>query len=99
VIETVDDPEPNPWFLYNNDPTVVKMRVVIPGFVAGYRQRNMFEIIDQRTSKVTVLTDYLAEDFCLMTQIWEEHVPTQAQVEAFLDGYSGLCIYPGVPTA
>jgi hypothetical protein len=59
----------------------------------------MFEIIDQRTSKVTVLTDYLAEDFCLMTQIWEEHVPTQAQVEAFLDGYSGLCIYPGVPTA
>lgn len=58
--------------------------------------RQGFEIVDKRTGKEVYLDGSWAEMFQLQVLEWQRKTPTQEEVEAALDGYTGLAQNPVV---
>jgi len=59
-------------------------------------QRHGFEIVDKRSGKEVYLDGSWAEMFQQQLQAWQQHSPTQEEVEDTLEGYSGLAQQPVV---
>jgi hypothetical protein len=59
-------------------------------------ERHGFEIVDKRSGKEVYLDGSWAEMFQLKIQAWQQHTPTQEEVEDTLEGYSGLAQHPVV---
>ena len=57
-------------------------------------QRHGFEIVDKRSGKEVYLDGSWAELFQQQLQAWQQHSPTQEEVEDTLDGYAGLAQQP-----
>jgi len=57
-------------------------------------ERHGFEIVDKRSGKEVYLDGSWAEMFQLQLQAWQQHSPTQEEVEDTLEGYSGLAQQP-----
>jgi Protein of unknown function (DUF3567) len=53
-----------------------------------------FEIVDKRSGKELFLSDSWAEVFHQQLQCWQKDIPSQADIEAALDSYSGLAQTP-----
>ena len=58
--------------------------------------RHGFEIVDKRSGKEVYLDGSWAELFQAKLQAWQQHSPTQEEVEDTLEGYSGLAQQPVV---
>lgn len=58
--------------------------------------RQGFEIVDKRSGKEVYLDGSWAEMFQLQVLAWQRNTPTQEEVEAALDGYTGLAQNPVV---
>ena len=58
--------------------------------------RNGFEIVDKRSGKEVYLDGSWAEMFQQQIQAWQQHTPTQEEVEDTLEGYTGLAQQPVV---
>ncbi len=56
--------------------------------------RHGFEIVDKRSGKEVYLDGSWAELFQQHLQAWQHNSPTQEEVEATLDQYSGLAQQP-----
>ena len=56
--------------------------------------RHGFEIVDKRSGKEVYLDGSWAEMFQQQIQAWQQHTPTQEEVEDTLEGYSGLAQQP-----
>ena len=56
--------------------------------------RHGFEIVDKRSGKEVYLDGSWAELFQQHLQAWERNSPTQEEVEATLEQYSGLAQQP-----
>jgi hypothetical protein len=59
-------------------------------------ERHGFEIVDKRSGKEVYLDGSWAEMFQQKIQVWQQHTPTQEEVEDTLDGYVGLAQQPVV---
>jgi len=59
-------------------------------------ERHGFEIVDKRSGKEVYLDGSWAEMFQQQIQAWQQHTPTQEEVENTLEGYSGLAQHPVV---
>lgn len=59
-------------------------------------ERHGFEIVDKRTGKEVYLDGSWAELFQRQLNQWQQHSPTQEEVEQTLEGYSGLAQQPVV---
>lgn len=59
-------------------------------------QRHGFEIVDKRSGKEVYLDGSWAELFQQQLQAWQQHSPTQEEVEDTLEGYAGLAQQPVV---
>jgi hypothetical protein len=59
-------------------------------------ERHGFEIVDKRSGKEVYLDGSWAEMFQQQIQAWQQHTPTQEEVEDTLEGYSGLAQQPVV---
>jgi hypothetical protein len=57
-------------------------------------QRHGFEIVDKRSGKEVYLDGSWAEMFQQQIQHWQQHTPTQEEVEDTLEGYTGLAQQP-----
>ena len=53
-----------------------------------------FEIVDKRSNKEVYLGGSWAEAFHRQILAWQQNTPTQDEVEATLEGYSGLAQNP-----
>lgn len=58
--------------------------------------RHGFEIVDKRTGREVYLDGGWAEIFHAQIQHWQHNTPTQEEVEATLDSYTGLAQHPVV---
>lgn len=58
--------------------------------------RHGFEIVDKRSGKEVYLDGSWAEMFQLQIQAWQDHTPSQEEVEHTLDSYSSLAQMPVV---
>ena len=58
--------------------------------------RHGFEIVDKRSGKEVYLDGSWAEMFQQKIQVWQQHTPTQEEVEDTLEGYTGLAQQPVV---
>ena len=56
--------------------------------------RHGFEIVDKRSGKEVYLDGSWAEMFQLHLEAWQRNSPTQEEVEATLEQYSGLAQQP-----
>ena len=56
--------------------------------------RHGFEIVDKRSGKEVYLDGSWAELFQRQLQAWQQHSPTQEEVEDTLEGYTGLAQQP-----
>ncbi len=56
--------------------------------------RHGFEIVDKRTGKEIYLDGSWAELFQRKIQAWQQHTPTQEEVEDTLEGYATLAHTP-----
>ncbi len=59
-------------------------------------ERHGFEIVDKRSGKELYLDGSWAEMFQQQIQAWQQHTPTQEEVEDTLEGYTGLAQQPVV---
>jgi hypothetical protein len=59
-------------------------------------QRQGFEIVDKRSGREVYLDGSWAEMFQQQIQAWQQHTPTQEEVEDTLEGYTGLAQQPVV---
>jgi len=59
-------------------------------------ERHGFEIVDKRSGKEVYLDGSWAEMFQQQIQAWQQHTPTQEEVEDTLEGYTGLAQQPVV---
>ena len=59
-------------------------------------ERHGFEIVDNRSGKEVYLDGSWAEMFQQQIQAWQQHTPTQEEVEDTLEGYTGLAQQPVV---
>ena len=59
-------------------------------------ERHGFEIVDKRSGKEVYLDGSWAELFQQQLQAWQQHSPTQQEVEDTLEGYTGLAQQPVV---
>ena len=59
-------------------------------------ERHGFEIVDKRSGKEVYLDGSWAELFQKQLQAWQQHSPTQEEVEDTLEGYTGLAQQPVV---
>jgi hypothetical protein len=57
-------------------------------------ERHGFEIVDKRSGKEVYLDGSWAEMFQQQIQAWQQHTPTQEEVEDTLEGYTGLAQQP-----
>ena len=57
-------------------------------------QRHGFEIVDKRSGKELYLDGAWAEMFHQQIQAWQTNAPTEEEVEATLDRYTGLAQQP-----
>ena len=57
-------------------------------------ERHGFEIVDKRSGKEVYLDGSWAELFQRQLQAWQQHSPTQEEVEDTLEGYAGLAQQP-----
>lgn len=57
-------------------------------------ERHGFEIVDKRSGKEVYLDGSWAEMFQQQIQAWQQHTPTQEEVEDALDRYAGLAQQP-----
>ena len=57
-------------------------------------ERHGFEIVDKRSGKEVYLDGSWAELFQQQLQAWQQHSPTQEEVEDTLEGYTGLAQQP-----
>ena len=57
-------------------------------------QRQGFEIVDKRSGKEMYLDGAWAEMFHQQIQAWQANAPTEEEVEATLDRYTGLAQHP-----
>jgi hypothetical protein len=57
-------------------------------------ERHGFEIVDKRSGKEVYLDGSWAEMFQQQIQAWQQHTPTQEEVENTLEGYTGLAQQP-----
>ncbi len=57
-------------------------------------ERHGFEIVDKRSGKEVYLDGSWAELFQRQLQAWQQHSPTQEEVEDTLEGYTGLAQQP-----
>ena len=57
-------------------------------------ERHRFEIVDKRSGKEVYLDGSWAELFQRQLQAWQQHSPTQEEVEDTLEGYAGLAQQP-----
>jgi hypothetical protein len=57
-------------------------------------ERHGFEIVDKRSGKEVYLDGSWAEMFQQQIQAWQQHTPTQEEVEDTLESYSGLAQQP-----
>ena len=53
-------------------------------------ERHGFEIVDKRSGKEVYLDGSWAEMFQQQIEAWQQHTPTQEEVEDTLEGYTGL---------
>ena len=56
--------------------------------------RQGFEIVDKRSGKELYLDGVWAEIFQQQLQAWQTNAPTEEEVEAALDRYTGLAQHP-----
>jgi len=56
--------------------------------------RHGFEIVDKRSGKEVYLDGSWAEMFQQQIQAWQQHTPTQDEVEDTLEGYATLAQNP-----
>ena len=56
--------------------------------------RHGYEIVDKRSGKQVYLDGSWAEMFQQRLHGWQQHTPTQEEVEDTLEGYSGLANTP-----
>ncbi|MFM7026141.1 MAG: DUF3567 domain-containing protein [Limnohabitans sp.] len=61
-----------------------------------FLERHGFEIVDKRSGKEVYLDGSWAELFQKQLQAWQQHSPTQEEVEDTLEGYTGLAQQPVV---
>ena len=66
------------------------------GMNAPQMPRHGFEIVDKRSGKELYLDGSWAEMFQLRIQAWQQHTPTQQEVEDTLEGYATLAQTPVV---
>jgi len=59
-------------------------------------ERHGFEIVDKRSGKEVYLDGSWAEMFQQQIEAWQQHTPTQEEVEDTLEGYTGLAQNPVV---
>ena len=59
-------------------------------------ERHGFEIVDKRSGKEVYMDGSWAEMFQQQIQAWQQHTPTQEEVEDTLEGYTGLAQQPVV---
>src|SRR5574343_1414947 len=59
-------------------------------------ERHGFEIVDKRSGKEVYLDGAWAELFQQQLQAWQQHSPTQEEVEDTLESYTGLAQQPVV---
>jgi hypothetical protein len=59
-------------------------------------ERHGFEIVDKRSGKEVYLDGSWAEMFQQQIEAWQQHTPTQEEVEDTLEGYTGLAQHPVV---
>ncbi len=57
-------------------------------------ERHGFEIVDKRSGKEVYLDGSWAELFQRQLQAWQQHSPSQEEVEDTLEGYAGLAQQP-----
>ena len=57
-------------------------------------ERHGFEIVDKRSGKEVYLDGSWAEMLQQQSQAWQQHTPTQEEVEDTLEGYTGLAQHP-----
>ena len=57
-------------------------------------ERHGFEIVDKRSGKEVYLDGSWAELFQQQLHVWQQHSPTQEEVEDTLEGYTGLAQQP-----
>ncbi len=88
--------------LYESD-TFAVMHLLASEADEGARQplhpvleRHGFEIVDKRSGKEVYLDGSWAELFQKQLQAWQQHSPTQEEVEDTLEGYTGLAQQPVV---
>lgn len=58
--------------------------------------RHGFEIVDKRSGKEVYLDGSWAEVFARQLKGWQDHTPTQEEVESTLEGYAELAHTPVV---
>ncbi len=59
-------------------------------------ERHGFEIVDKRSGKEVYLDGSWAEMFQQQIEAWQQHTPTQEEVEDTLEGYTGRAQHPVV---
>jgi len=73
------------------DDALVPVRPDVPSLA-----RHGFEIVDKRSGKELYLEGSWAEQFQVHLRAWQEHAPTQEEVEDTLAGYAVLAQTPVV---
>ena len=73
------------------DDALVPVRPDVPALA-----RHGFEIVDKRSGKEVYLDGSWAEMFQQQIQAWQQHTPTQEEVEDTLEGYTGRAQQPVV---
>jgi hypothetical protein len=68
----------------------------VPASSLPVLERHGFEIVDKRSGKEVYLDGSWAEMFQQQIQAWQQHTPTQEEVEDTLEGYTGLAQQPVV---
>lgn len=66
----------------------------VPNYDGPLLERNGFEIVDKRSGRQLYLDGSWAEIFQQQILAWQVKTPTQDEVEAALEGYSGLAQNP-----
>jgi len=59
-----------------------------------FLERHGFEIVDKRSGKEVYLDGSWAEMFQQHIHAWQQHTPTQEEVEDTLESYAGLAQQP-----
>ena len=68
----------------------------VPAASTPLLERHGFAIVDKRSGKEAYLDGSWAEMFQQQIQAWQQHTPTQEEVEDTLEGYTGLAQQPVV---